>query len=309
MGESVELLEDADIDIREGEGINSQIFGRFLLGRGVVSLKTLMQVLRKVNSGGERLGDIAVNQGFLSRDDVDSIVENQAEGIHAFGRAAVEMELLTVNQVNSLLILQRRSKGGIGDALVELGHVSSEDMERFFKEFEETQVPQSGPNFDDSPHGKVLLNFLSSTFADLAKTIASIEVKVEPPVATARGTPLDYTATLTLSGELTCQVTLSVSGDFAKVIMWGLFGADFVNDVDMYPDAIGEFLNMLVGNVGRSLEKEGVKARGEAPIFVEDVPDSGKHLRFVVSNLLLDGEEPKAVAPSATGALYLSNAE
>ena len=34
MGEPVELLEDADIDIREGEGINSQVFGRFLLGRG-----------------------------------------------------------------------------------------------------------------------------------------------------------------------------------------------------------------------------------------------------------------------------------
>ena len=54
--------------------------------------------------------------------------------------------------------------------------------------------------------------------------------------------------------------------------MWGLFGADFVNDVEMYPDAIGEFLNMLVGNVGRSLEKEGIKARGEAPIFIEEVP-------------------------------------
>ena len=309
MGEPVELLEDADIDIREGEGINSQVFGRFLLGRGVVSLKILMLALRKVNSGGERLGDLAVNQGFLSRDDVDSILEKQSDGIQAFGRTAVEMDLLTINQVNSLLVLQRRSKGGIGDALVTLGHVSQEDMDRFFDEFEQTQAPQVAANFDDSPHGKTLLNFLSSTFADLAKTIASIEVKVEPPVATARGTPLDYTATLTLSGELTCQVTLSVSGDFAKVIMWGLFGADFVNDVEMYPDAIGEFLNMLVGNVGRSLEKEGIKARGEAPIFIEEVPDSGKHLRFVVTNLLIDGEEPRAVAPSATGILYLSNAE
>ena len=74
MGEPVELLEDADIDIREGEGINSQVLDR-LLGRGVVSLKILMLALRKVNSGGERLGDLAVNQGFLSRDDVDSILE------------------------------------------------------------------------------------------------------------------------------------------------------------------------------------------------------------------------------------------
>ena len=30
MGEPVELLEDADIDIREGEGINSQVFRSFL---------------------------------------------------------------------------------------------------------------------------------------------------------------------------------------------------------------------------------------------------------------------------------------
>ena len=309
MGEPLELLEDADIDIREGEGINSQVFGRFLLGRGVVSLKTLMLALRKVNSGGERLGDLAVNQGFLSREEVGKVLDNQVDSVQAFGRMAVELGFLSVNQVNSLLVLQRRSKGGIGDALVALGHVSQEDMDRFFAEFEATQEPQAAPNFDDSPHGKTLLNFLSTTFAELAKSIASIEVKVEPPNATARGNPMDYTATLTLSGELTCQVTLSVSGDFAKVIMWGLFGADFVNDVEMYPDAVGEFLNMLVGNVGRSLEKEGVKARGEAPVFIETVPDSGKHLKFVVTNLLLDGEEPRAVAPSASGILYLSNAE
>ena len=49
------------------------------------------------------------------------------------------MDLPTINQVNSLLVLQRRSKGGIGDALVTLGHVSQEDMDRFFDEFEQTK--------------------------------------------------------------------------------------------------------------------------------------------------------------------------
>ena len=139
MGEPLELLEDADIDIREGEGINSQVFGRFLLGRGVVSLKTLMLALRKVNSGGERLGDLAVNQGFLSREEVGKVLDNQVDSVQAFGRMAVELGFLSVNQVNSLLVLQRRSKGGIGDALVALGHVSQEDMDRFFAEFEATQ--------------------------------------------------------------------------------------------------------------------------------------------------------------------------
>ena len=55
----------------------------------------------------------------------------------------VELGFLSVNQVNPALVLQRRSKGGIGDALVALGHVSQEDMDRFFTEFEATQEPQS----------------------------------------------------------------------------------------------------------------------------------------------------------------------
>ena len=85
----------------------------------------------------------------------------------------------------------------------------------------------------------------------------------------------------------------------------GLFGADFVNDVEMYPDVAGALEH--VRRIWKVAEKEGVKAR-EAPVFIETVPDNGKHLKFVVTNLLLDGEEPRAVAPSASGILYLSNA-
>ena len=140
MGEPVELLEDADIDIREGEGINSQVFGRFLLGRGSFAQDSDVGA-PKGQQRGERLGDLAVNQGFLSREEVGKVLDNQVDSVQALG-GWQSARVLSVNQVNSLLVLQRRSKGGIGDALVALGHVSQEDMDRFFAEFEATQEPQ-----------------------------------------------------------------------------------------------------------------------------------------------------------------------
>ena len=84
-----------------------------------------------------------MNQGFLSREEVGKVLDNQVDSVQAFGRMAVELGFLSVNQVNSLLVLQRRSKGGIG-SLVALGHVSQEDMDRFFAEA--TQKPQAAPN-------------------------------------------------------------------------------------------------------------------------------------------------------------------
>ena len=123
-----------------------------------------------------------------------------------------------------------------------------------------------------SPTGKRLLQFLTESFPELAKTIAGIVVKVEPTSAVEDAQQAEYTAQMNMTGDASCLLTLTVSNDFARVIMWGLFGMDFVDSTEMYPDAVGEFLNMLVGNASRSLEKEGIKTRGEAPNFECEVP-------------------------------------
>ena len=75
-----------------------------------------------------------------------------------------------------------------------------------------------------------------------------------------------------------------------------------------YPDAVGEFLNMLVGNASRALEKEGLKTRGEAPTFDPQVPDRGRAFNFVVTGQLRDGVNVTPVAPTANGVVILSNA-
>ena len=122
---------------------------------------------------------------------------------------------------------------------------------------EEESVGKTDDDMSQSPTGKRLLQFLTESFPELAKTIAGIVVKVEPTSAVEDAQQAEYTAQMNMTGDASCLLTLTVSNDFARVIMWGLFGMDFVDSTEMYPDAVGEFLNMLVGNASRSLEKRG----------------------------------------------------
>jgi hypothetical protein len=222
------------------------------------------------------------------------------------------MNLLTEEQIVELLDVQRRNRGGIGEALVQLGILTTEDMTVQFAAFE---AEQGTPNVDDkveedvteSLAGKQLIQFMTDKFPDLAKTIANIVVEIQPPGTVDTAQFGQYTAGMQMRGDLECSLTFSVSKDFARVIMWGLFGMDFLDAVEMYPDAVGEFLNMLVGNASRALEKEGLKTRGEAPTFEPIIPDHGRAFNFVVTGQLRDGVNVTPVAPTANGVVVLSN--
>ena len=330
---------EEELDIREGEGINSQVFGRFLVEKGVVNLKMLMKALRLAKSMGARIGDLALEQGWLTAENIRAIGAEQERTSKPFGLAAIALELLTQEQVYDLLDLQKKSKGGIGEALVQLDILSAEDMDSYFKEFADAQSPESvveetlavypepepvveetlavdpepepdseDLDLSDSDAGKRLLKFLTESFPELAKTIAGIVVKVEPTMKASEAIQAEFTAQMNMSGDASCLLTLSVSNDFARVIMWGLFGMDFVESTEMYPDAVGEFLNMLVGNASRSLEKEGIKTRGEAPNFECEIPATGKCFQFVISGQIR-GDDVHPVAPTATGTLFLSRIE
>ena len=353
--------DEDELDVREGEGINSQVFGRFLVEKGVVNLKMLMKALRLAKSMGARIGDLAVEQGWLNDEKIETIAQEQTKNGRPFGLAAIDLGLLTQDQVYDLLEMQKKSKGGIGEALVQLEILTLDKMNQYFVEFSEAQgmieaplkepesaatekpepepeveveaepepkpeaqaeaqeadedsvdqlaaAPAQEEDLSQSPTGKRLLQFLTESFPELAKTIAGIVVKVEPTMTAEEAQEAEYTAQMNMTGDASCLLTLTVSNDFARVIMWGLFGMDFVDSTEMYPDAVGEFLNMLVGNASRSLEKEGIKTRGEAPNFECQVPTSGKCFSFVISGQIR-GDDVHAVAPTATGTLFLSKAQ
>ena len=131
--------DEDELDVREGEGINSQVFGRFLVEKGVVNLKMLMKALRLAKSMGARIGDLAVEQGWLNDEKIETIAQEQTKNGRPFGLAAIDLGLLTQDQVYDLLEMQKKSKGGIGEALVQLEILTLDKMNQYFVEFSEAQ--------------------------------------------------------------------------------------------------------------------------------------------------------------------------
>lgn len=62
---------------------------------------------------------MAVDIGFLSHDDVEEILQEQAESGYRFGATAVRLEKLTEDQVACLLAKQKHDPSGVARALVQ----------------------------------------------------------------------------------------------------------------------------------------------------------------------------------------------
>ncbi|MEE2962432.1 MAG: chemotaxis protein CheX [Myxococcota bacterium] len=286
--------------------INSQIFGRYLVEQKVVDLKMLMKAVRAANSQGVRLGDLAVEKNFLSREKAEYINSQQALTKKPFGTLALGEKLLTEAQIVELVGLQKERRGGVGEALIKLGFVTQEAMAKYFAHFKDTQEPTLVGL--DSTAGKRVVRMILEIFPELSKSLAGIIVEVEPEQMILPRHQYEYTAAITMRGDATCTVTLSVNRDFAKVIMWGLFGLDYVEMTEMYPDGVGEFLNMLLGNAGRAMDKESIHVQGDAPDFAPVWPENGKALAFAVVGQIRPGAtEVTPVEPMAKGSLILSD--
>ncbi len=107
-------------------------FVQFLIERDLVSASVARQLTAKHRFVREPIGMIAAGHGLLHPDQIDVILDRQRECKLRFGEVAVELGLLTPEQVMTLLKIQEfRTAADIGEALALAGVMSCEDMARY----------------------------------------------------------------------------------------------------------------------------------------------------------------------------------
>ena len=84
-----------------------------------------------------KLGVLAIDNGFLTEQQLSAILDHQREIADAglFGEIAINMKLLSKEQVNKLLIKQREYDKIIGQILVLSGALSNNEKEEELKQF------------------------------------------------------------------------------------------------------------------------------------------------------------------------------
>ena len=225
----------------------------------------------------KRFGDIAVEQGYLTNEQVGKLLQEQGNTYFMFVQTLVDLELLEMDEVDSILDEFKKVKGYTN---TELGDIKSDDVDRI--------IP-------------LYLNADTKKYQELAGVaIRTIIRLIDRRVyigeaAVVKDANFKAMVSQKLQGEDSLTVALAEK-DGALLELCGIFGQEAFESLDEDAlDAAGEFINCLNGlyasarsRAGEFLELfppefcvDGAALSGDAcviPVFIQ-----GKELNFVVA--------------------------
>ena len=110
--------------------------GQYLYYRGKITFETLINALVWQRKQRPSIGDIALQWGWLDADGL-SKVSKSCERPRLFGEKAVELGMLTIFQVNAILLYQSSLQNRLGDYFVLNQLISQEELEHLARELKD----------------------------------------------------------------------------------------------------------------------------------------------------------------------------
>ena len=262
-------------------GPAAKFFGEYLVYAELISKEQLEEATSYVDSHNVRLGALAVDQGFMTNTQADSLNKKQREVDKPFGALAVEHGLLTEEQLNELLDIQKQKRIRIGDAIKTLEILDEAAIEKAFNAFQKiNDKPAQVTEHSLLPKGLAgnrVAELVIETFPKIATRVAGIQSKVDHGRPVTPNFMWDCTASLVLADETNLKVYLSVNEDLADTILRRLFG-DEMAESEMAPefdDAIAEFLTIVTAAAVRSLSEEGQTVKMARSEIESEAPTAG----------------------------------
>lgn len=113
----------------------TQLFGYYLLDKGVVTLDQLGQALAEKSTTNVKLGALAIDSGYMTAEQVDRVHDEQKHVDKKIGDIAVALGFITEEQVKELLTKQKTSNIILSQALIDRGYISNSVFENELKEY------------------------------------------------------------------------------------------------------------------------------------------------------------------------------
>lgn len=116
------------------------LFGQYLARKGLITEREIIAARMMQKKTNKRIGRLARERGMMGKDDVAMILALQEhDPDRKFIELAVEQEMLSPEDVERLLREQEDSHLFFGEALVKLGSLTREELERELAEFDEAK--------------------------------------------------------------------------------------------------------------------------------------------------------------------------
>ena len=254
-----------------------KFFGQYLIERGEIDAGQLRESLELMAAENRTLGEIAIQQAFLSQAGATEVNELQRTDDRHFGELAVNLGLLTSEELGRALRIQRETHLLLGQALIRLEHVATERLGALLDEFKIDQAPfELGANpLPEEVRGNRLAHAVLDLLPKICIRVARITGKLGAAEDLSLAPELAYSATVTASGPSGLSITLFADREFCEAITVATCGIEAGDlDDEVIPDGLAEFLNVVAGNACGVLERDGIRSE-VAPPIVGEPPTSG----------------------------------
>jgi hypothetical protein len=253
----------------------AKFFGQFLLEKGLLSSDQLLQALEEQRRCNPMLGEIAESMGLLDAAQAEHINTVQRREDRRFGDIAQSLGLLSATQVDELLAIQKSRRKLFGEILVEHGMIERERLqaELALHQADRAQAVQALElGLNDHPLGAtvgIAIDTACKLFARVLKAPCQFSSLVE------NAGPLGadpVSARVSITGDREFSLALACSRATLQGIARGFLGNTMADgDPELARDALGEFLNIVMGYVVKDVMPADARYRASAPDFTADV--------------------------------------
>ena len=240
----------------------SQFFGHYLLNNNIVTNVQLNDALAKKSETRVKLGVLAINQGYMTANQVDQVHQQQMKVDKRIGDIAVDMGFLTPTQIDELLASQKSAHLLLGQTLVDLGYMSNslfesalidykakyqlEDSDFIDESADKTnEVVASFLLFDELDSFEFLVDYTSLLFKSLTRFITDEFTPLVPSCVS--GLECDLMVMQNINGEFSANSGIIFTAD-SLVAFASKYAKEDITVADDYAEAVvSEFLNLHNG--------------------------------------------------------------
>lgn len=267
----------------------SQLFGNYLVDRKAISPEDYQEVIEKQLDVRVKLGTIAVAEGLLTEEQVETLNKLQMQVDRRFGDLAVERGLLTEEQVGQLLKKQGNPYMQFLEVLLESGKVDVPQMDAQLKAFQKekgfSDADMTALKNDDFDALVPIFAFSSKPFVT---EIAGLVMRnlnrfvtrdfYIGPIHHVDELEYRYLAGQRTKGDYDLYIAFAEeeeNGGFAALAS-GFAGEKFERtDMDVY-DAVCEFVNCSSGLFASDVSNRGISMDMEPTFVYENQKVTGK---------------------------------
>lgn len=257
-----------------------QIFGNYLVEIGEISLKQMIDGISAAKNTRVKLGTIAIAEKLMTIEQADEVNKLQAVMDCRFGDIAVERGYLTDEQVGNLLKKQGNSYMALIESLISLNCTTYETIEAALKKYQD-ENGFSNSDMDDlisCDIDRVVRLFLPSN-EELSDRHCALAIRTLTRIINSGAYVMKayFTDELAVSNvalqklEGDHQITTAFAGtDNALLAIANPFADEEFESVDLDAlDAVGEFVNCVNGLFASEVSKENMDLDMLPPEFFD----------------------------------------